>query len=282
MTLLRETNLMKKTAPLLALFLVTSFPMSRAGTKEEVIRLQSDVLQLQNQVLTLQKSFDSNSGTTQSLLEQLNDQFGTANRVLAEIVNVFKGQKEDIDSVVKTLRTDLQGINVKLDETNNRLAALHKKVEERQMRVDSRQLPSASDPGGPKADQIYSLAFTDYLAGNYELAINGFQDFLITYPESEYSDNAAYYKGLSHQQLGSTEVAVQAFDEVINLFPNSDMISAAYYKKALAEQELLKHEEAIETFKKLVALFPESQEGKQALLELENLGIDVSKLSRRR
>ena len=40
MTLLKETNLMKKTAPLLALFLVTSFPMSRAGTKEEVIRLQ--------------------------------------------------------------------------------------------------------------------------------------------------------------------------------------------------------------------------------------------------
>ena len=77
-------------------------------------------------------------------------------------------------------------------------------------------------------------------------------------------------------------MAVQAFDEVINLFPNSDMISVAYYKKALAEQELLKHEEAIETFKKLVALFPESQEGKQALRELENLGIDVSKLSRRR
>ena len=32
--------------------------------------------------------------------------------------------------------------------------------------------------------------YNDYLMGNYALAVDGFQDFLANYPESEYADNS--------------------------------------------------------------------------------------------
>ena len=63
------------------ILLVTSLcsPLSiLAGTKEEIIRLQSDVLQLQNQIRMLQKSIDDNGSVFRSLLEQLNDQVASA------------------------------------------------------------------------------------------------------------------------------------------------------------------------------------------------------------
>ncbi len=265
---------------LLIIGLILSTPAA-AGTKEEIIRLSSDVLQLQNQVLALQKSFDQKQGSLQSLLEQLNDQVATTNRVLQEMVVVMREQKSDWSQVAGDLGQDIQGLSVKMDETNNRLAALFKKVEDSQSRNESRRLPSSSDPGGPKPDQVYSLAFNDYLAGNYELAADGFRDFMVRYPESEYADNAAYYLGLCHQQLGQQEQAVQSFDQVINMYPKADMTAAAYYKKALTQQELQKNEDAIDTLKKLVALFPESQEAITARQELENLGIRVPDARRR-
>lgn len=260
--------------------LVTASSPLPGGTKEEVIRLQSDVLQLQNQVLALQKSFDQKQGSVQSLLEQLNDQVATTNRVLEEMIGVMRSQKSDWSAVASDLGQDIQGLSVKLDETNNRLAALFQKVEESQARHESRRLPSASDPGGPKPDQVYSLAFNDYLAGNYELAADGLRDFLVRYPESEYADNAAYYLGLCNQHLGQPEQAVQSYDQVINMYPKADMTAAAYYKKALVQQELLKNEEAIETFKKLVALFPDTQEALSARQELENLGVSLPETRR--
>lgn len=245
-----------------------------AGTKEEIIRLQSDVLQLQNQILELQKSLDSSNGTLQSLLEQLNDQIAGTNRSIQELVTAMRGQKEEAGLVLSALRTDVQGLNIKLDETNNRVAALYQKIEEEAASRAS-SLPTFSDPGGPKPDQVYSMAFNDYLAGNYELAVTAFRDFLVNFPESEYADNAAYYLGLSYQQLGRLEQAVQAFDEVVNLYPKADMTPSAYYKKGMVELELQANEKAIDTLQRLVRLFPASQESVIAREELIRLGVSA-------
>ncbi len=264
---------MKHLVAFLAVLLLLSAAPTQAGTKEEIMRLSADVLQLQNQILNLQKNFDERQGSVQSLLEQLNDQAATSNRVLQEIVSVLRAQKTDATSAAAELHQGIQALSVKLDDTNNRLATVLQKVEESQVRSESRRLPSQSDPGGPKPDQVYSLAFNDYLAGNYELAVDGFRDFLVRYPESEYADNSAYYLGLCLQQMGQQEQAAQAFDQVINMYPKADMTAAAYYKKALVEQELLKNEAAIETFKKLVSLFPDTQEAATAREELVNLGV---------
>ena len=270
---------MKKPTSLILIVFGCLFGSGLAGTKEEVIRLQSDVLKLQKQVLQLQKSFDENNGTVQSLLEQLNDQVAYSNRVLEEMVTVMRDQKKDFIRAVSGLGEEIQQVGIKLDDTNNRVATLQKKIEEQQTQAVSRSIPSFSQPGGPKPDQIYSLAFNDYLAGNYEIAIAEFHEFLVKYPESEYADNAAYYLGISFQQTGRPEKAIHVFDEIINVYPKADMTPAAYYKKALVEQELQNNEDAIETFKKLVILFPETQEAIIATRELESLGVDVSELA---
>ncbi len=248
------------------------------GTKEEIIRLQRDVLLMQKQVLELQKSFDSSSDIVRSLLEQLNDQIGTTNRVLEQMAGILAGQQGQFEKTIETVRQDVLTVNVKLDETNNRVAALHQKMDEAQKKVENRRIPYM-DAGGPKPDQIFHMAYNDYIAGNYELAAAGFRDFLADFSESEYADNAAYYLGVSLQLQGRLEPAIDAFDQVINLYPNSDYTPSAYFKKAVVEQDLQKNEEAIESLKKLIALFPEAQEATLARQQLTNLGIPFQETS---
>ncbi len=255
---------------------------SLAGTKEEIIRLQSDVLQMQQQVHQLQKSVDDGNGTLKTLLEQLIDETNTTNRALEQLIALARAQKDEGVRGVNELKQEFQTLSIKLDDTNNRLVGLYQKIEENQAKIESRRLSVPTEPGGPKPDQVYSLAYNDYLSGNYELAMTGFRDFLVTYPESEYADNAAYYLGVCEQVQGHPDKAIQAFDEVINLYPKGDLTPSAYYKKAQVQQEQQLNEDAIDTLKKLVTLFPESQEAVNAGPQLEKMGVDVSKLTRRR
>ena len=70
-------------------FLCFSFS-GLAGTKEEIIRLQSDILQLQNQIRLVKKGADESNAILKSLLEQLNDQIATTNLTIDNKITVSK------------------------------------------------------------------------------------------------------------------------------------------------------------------------------------------------
>ncbi len=257
--------------------LLASLSWGLGGTEEEIQRLQSDVLQLQNQIRLLQKSLDDNSAILRSLLEQVNDQIATANVHMQNLAKVIQAEKLDREGSLAKIRQEIQGLSIKWDDTNTRIAAVQQKLQSNQLQIQSlRQVPSAGTAIEP--DQVYSSVYNDYLMGNYELAIAGFRDFLVNFPDNEYSDNASYYLGVCYHEMGSYQLAIEAFDQVINLYPKADKTPPAYYKKVAALEQLQQIAEAIETRIKLATIFPDSQEAILARHELEELGIDASEL----
>ena len=62
----------------ISIFLLSIFfaalPSALAGTKEELVRLQSDVLALQNQIREFDKNYNERLEGLKSLVVQLNDQ----------------------------------------------------------------------------------------------------------------------------------------------------------------------------------------------------------------
>ena len=267
---------MKRIRPIMSVLLVLTGSLSWgwAGTEEEIVRLQNDVLQLQNQIRMLQKSVDDTTAILKSLLEQLNDQMATSNVQMASVGEIIRTQRATQDVSLDQVRQEIQSLSIKWDDTNTRIAALQGKLQENQLQVQSlRNVPSAGSAIEP--DQVYSSVYNDYLMGNYDLAIAGFQDFLANYADSEYSDNASYYLGVCYTEKGYYEQATQAFDQVINLYPKADKTPTAYYKKAFALQQLQLDVEAVETLTKLVAIFPDSQEAVLARQQLESLGIEA-------
>ncbi len=268
---------MKKWTVGLSLLLLCSPAWGFAGTKEEIIRLQSDVLQLQNLIRLLQKNADENNGIVKSLLEQLNDQVAKNSVAMANLVRRLQNQKADFVNSIAQMHHEVQNLSVQWDDTNNRIASLQRSMEANRVQVQTfRQVPSRKEPGATiELDQVYNAVYNDYLMGDYDLAVAGFQDFLTNYPNTEYADNALYYLGVCYNNQGRYEQAVETFDQAINLYPKADKTVVAYYKKALALQNLQKNSEAIDTFKKLATIFPDSQEAALARQELEKLGVDL-------
>ena len=264
---------MKLSASVLAPISLGLFAFSMGGTKEEIVRLQSDVLQLSNQIRLLQKSTDETGSVFKSLLEQLNDQVARMNLATDELHRTMQEQKSDVFNLVTSIRSEVQNLSVKLDDTNNRLTALQKKQEEQQVRMQSLRTAPATAEGTIQPDQAYAAAYNDFLIGNYDLAVAGFQDLLESHPDSEYSDNALFYSGICSQQQQRYEQAIDSFEQVINLYPKGDKTAAAYFKKAQVYQHLQKNTEAIDTLRQLIEIFPDSQESVQAQQELERMGV---------
>ena len=77
---------------------------------------------------------------------------------------------------------------------------------------------------------MYETAYADYTAGQWSLAIQGFETYLKTYPKSELADDAQYYIGESYAGDSKFREAVAAYERVIRDYPQSDILPEAWYK----------------------------------------------------
>jgi tol-pal system protein YbgF len=135
-------------------------------------------------------------------------------------------------------------------------------------------VPAPSGGGVPTTvspARLYDMAWADYTAGNYDLAIEGFSSYVRTFPKSEFADNAQYYIAQSYFLRGKFPEAVDAFNRVIGTYPKSDVIGHAYYNRGLAYERMNQPDRARESYDYLVKTLGESDAGRLAKQRLDAL-----------
>ena len=65
---------------------------------------------------------------------------------------------------------------------------------------------------GTSPTKLYEAAYADYTAGQWDLAIIGFDSFIRTFPRSDLEDNAQVNIGNAYLQDGKNDKAVEAYD----------------------------------------------------------------------
>ncbi len=126
-------------------------------------------------------------------------------------------------------------------------------------------------PLGASPQRIWQTAYGDYTAGQYDLAISGFQAYIMMAPTSDQADNAQVYVGNAYLQAGQNEQAVEAYDTAIRTYPGGDALPEAYLKKGLALGNLGEQDRAREALQYVVTNFPDSPEGILAKQRLQQL-----------
>jgi tol-pal system protein YbgF len=126
-------------------------------------------------------------------------------------------------------------------------------------------------PLGASPERIWNTAYGDYTAGQFDLAISGFQAYIMMAPSSDQADNAQVYIGNAYSQAGQYEKAVQAYETAIRTYPNGDAVAEAYYKEGLALGDLGQQDRAREAFQQVVDKFPDSPEGILAKQQLQKV-----------
>ncbi len=118
---------------------------------------------------------------------------------------------------------------------------------------------------------IYYTAYSDYLKKNFELAIQGFEQFITSYPEHTLADNALYWIGECYYSQKKYGNAINKFTELITKYKDADKLAAAILKKGYAQIELGNREEGIKTLKTLISKYPLSEEASLAQQKIKEL-----------
>jgi len=260
----------------LLIVLLTATP-ARAGTKEELMRLQSDVLALQNQIREFEKTFSEKTEGLRSLVVQLNDQVAKSNLMLNTISATLANQASGTNSSQQSALQEIRNLSGKLDDTATRISALAQQVNELKVQSKAITQGSANQGGGFSTASTYDQAYNDFMQGNLDLAIQGFTTYLASSPNGDKAAAAQYYIGYSYLNQQKLPQAVSAFTRVVNDYPGSAQTPSALYRRAQAELALQETENAIADFKSVIERFPNAPESDMAKDQLQKLGADASK-----
>ena len=245
-------------------------PLLAADREHRV--MMAELRMLQEQTQQLQQALNGLNETLKALNAKIDDQSGVTRKAFA-----------DQRLVIDTLGENVRIVREKVDETNVRIATLSQEVETMRTTAMSQAAPAPStdplappDPNAPQATgttpkQLFDLAFGDYTAGQWDLAIQGFQTYLKAYPKSPMSPQAAFYIGQAHYAAGRFKDAIGAYDQLIDAYPGTDSVAEAYYKRGLAFERLGQADRARQSLEYVIKNFPDSNTATLARQALERL-----------
>ena len=264
----------------LSILLATAIP-ARAGTKEEIMRLQSDVLALQNQLRIMEKTFNEQIEGLKSLLSQLNDQIGKSNVNLGKISAAMEGQAAIGKSADQMVSQEIRNLSSKLDDMATRISALAQQVSDIKIQaqpiVQGALHGTAADAPTLSSDAVYNAAYNDLVQGNFDLAIEGFTAFVKNFPANDKADDALYNIGEAYYNLDKLPRAIAAFTRVLTEYPAGDKVASALFKRGKAELAIQERDNAIEDFNTVIQKYKDAPEAGLARAELENLGVSPGK-----
>ncbi len=117
----------------------------------------------------------------------------------------------------------------------------------------------AGPAGGLSPQRMFDTAQADYAAGQWPLAISGFEQFIRSFPTSDRADDAQFYIGESFQLDGKFKEAVGAYEKVIADHPTGDRVPQALYKRGVALSLLGENDRARESFQQVIRNYPQSE-----------------------
>jgi TolA-binding protein len=140
-----------------------------------------------------------------------------------------------------------------------------------QQQAERTQAELEEGPPPDTASVVFDAAFADYLAGEYVLAVDGFEEYLRRYPASEKAGEALYWIGecLSAQEEHSE--ARGRFLRVILEYPTSEMVAGARLRAALEAIELGQPDAGIQELRSVVEHHPGTDALLIACLQLEQM-----------
>lgn len=265
-------------------------PGRASAADREHQQIVADIRMLQEQTQQIALAIASLADALKAATAQLE-------RKLDQQTDAVRKTAADQKILLDNMASDLKVIRERSDETNVRLSSLDQEIEALRAALPppGSFLPPVVDPAQPPPDgsapvaaapapvapppnaaglsprRMMEQAFADYTAGQYALAVQGYEAFLRTFPASEQADDAQFMVGEAHYAAKKDAEAVAAYGEVIKRFPAGNAAPDAYYKRGLAMERMGNADGARESWQEAVRAFPETDAGRLARQGLDRL-----------
>ncbi len=247
---------MKRIAILAALVMTIALP---ARADKDCKRMQIQVTALQGQIADWQRKAADNRTELRRLTELVAEQNALLKNALDE------GSQQD-----EAVLTSMRDLGDSVSEVMERLDALRMAGNVAAPVAAGAGL-SGTDPGGvvdpntgeivapvPAPRELYTQAYADFARGNYDLAIQGFTEYMSHYPETDFTDNAQYWIGECLYGKKEYAEAIEAWNTLFRNFPSSDKLPDGRVKKGMALERLGRRSQALVEYRYVVDRYPTS------------------------
>ena len=207
----------------------------------------------------LKSQIDSMSSTSGAVSEQLRDNTVKINRLAL-----------DVEAVKKGMEMLTQFVTQALSQSSASAA-------DAPAAAGSTGLPSSGASAlTPSASNSFDRAWGSYMGGNYDEAIQGFQEYLRRFPGAPDAAKAQFLIGEAYFNFnpGKFAEAAAAYDLVVttDAYKGSEYVPQAYYKQGLAYEALKKPELAKKNYELLRRDFKDTSWAISATNMLRKMG----------
>src|ERR1041385_6434362 len=276
--------MMNRIFTIVAVLLVAAAPSSAQSREQR--QMMADIRMLQQQTQELQVAIATLTQALQDQIKTVNTRLDAANDATRK---GFADQKVIVDDMGK----DLRSVRERVDDTNVRVSNVREEIEALRSSIPVAPPISAApavpigDPNAPPAPapttgappstaglsptRMFDTARADYAAGQWSLAITGFDAFLKTFPRSEMADDAQFLIGETYYAQNKWTDAIAAYNAVIQNYPTGNAVPDAYYKRGLAQERLGQLDDARESWNTVIRTAPDSDAGRLARQNLDRV-----------
>ncbi len=211
----------------IAVFFLIPFLLFGAQKEKKAYELiYQDVQILKQQVLELDKKIGLHQEELQTIKRMISEISDMVRAFQSQQVRMQEDQKK-IPAQYQIVQEKLDALTVQISRLSEDLLALKntsipllqqveqteelgesqeenpeeppdKKTGEEQPPEEKREESKSPLPPNLSPQEIYNMAYADYLKGNFSLAIDGFKIYLDNFSQSPFADNALYWIGECH------------------------------------------------------------------------------------
>jgi tol-pal system protein YbgF len=184
-------------------------------------------------------------------------------------VDQLSGQIQALNDSLDELKARLAKVSKQLED----MQASQQSVAAGQAAKDAQQQALAQ---APPPDVLYNNALRDYNAAKADLAKQEFSDYVRFYPNTDLAGNSYFYLAEIAYKQGNFQEAVNNYDQVVQNFPTGNKAPSSDLKKGLALIELGKKDDGIAQLRHVIQRYPRSTEALQAKDRLRKLGVPAT------
>jgi tol-pal system protein YbgF len=262
------------------------------GVSKETLQMMQQLDTLQQAVQNMQKTLDTQTAILKTLIEQANDNVNSMKSTVGELRSATQQNLASTNARFDSMTSQIQALNESLEEAKARLSKLGEQMAQTQNIIQTLNAPAAaaggagaSAPGSagdvkspanvPDADSLYNAGLSYYNGGQYQLAIQSFQDFLKHYGDTDRASNAQFYIGDCYYSQGNYAQAIEEYNKCVERYPGGNKQAAAQLKKGYALLALEQTAAGKRELRSLIQRYPNSREADLARQRLKKLGVSV-------
>ena len=279
-----EVTLLKRSVRLLIILLIAL--LTGCATAGDLKRVQGDlgtkisdhdgkVTTMQTDMAALQKESAQNTGAVADIRKKQADMGADLTDIreqLQQMRGIVEKLQKDMDefqgNTGKDFKERLDQASFKISFIENFLGIGKKEDRTENGEKNSKSHPKNGSKGKSDKESIYASAYELYKEGKYKKARTEFQNFIKTYPKTEYSGNAQFWIGECYYYEKSYEKAILEYEKVIKTYPEGNKVSQALLKQGLSFLQLGDKASAKLILQNIIKDYPNTSQARVARTKL--------------